>query len=127
MRPRAESGTGRGSGASGTTRTLANACSRTWTKAERAQGSPSDTDGSAMPSREEALLDRVESRARWGFVISVASALIGALLLATSSSVAAERLGFIAVFCGPLTALSFSRYRALFPDARECLREPPRE
>lgn len=80
-----------------------------------------------MPSREAALLDRVESHAAWGFAISVASAATGALLLAISSSIAAERLGFIAVFSGPLAAWSFSRYRALVREARACLLEPPRD
>jgi hypothetical protein len=81
--------------------------------------------GMALPSRESALLDRLEEQTRWGIAISVISFAVGVLTLISFSSSTALILGGLAVFCGPCMVWSFLRYMRLLAQARELLKLAP--
>lgn len=76
-------------------------------------------------SRELALLDKIEGRAKSGVVIGVILFAVGVLTFAVSSSGTARLLGGLAIFCGFGLVWSLVRYRRLLVGARESLKESP--
>jgi hypothetical protein len=81
----------------------------------------------AIPYREAAALEGMERRAKWCIPGGVALLAVGALLLGNSSTGAVRLVGGLAAFCGPGFIWSFACWRRLFAQARESLKEPPRD
>jgi hypothetical protein len=80
-----------------------------------------------MPSNEASQLDRIERQAAFGLAFALGLVLVGASAIATSPSATAERIGGAAIFCGIFLAWSFGRWRGILPQAREVLKEAPRD
>ena len=81
----------------------------------------------AIPSPEAAALEAMERRAKWCIPGGIVLFAGGALLLATSSTSAVRLIGGLAAFCGPGFIWSFACWRRLFAQARESLKESPRD
>jgi hypothetical protein len=81
----------------------------------------------AISSPEAAALEAMERRAKWCIPGGVVLFAGGALLLATSSTSAVRLIGGLAAFCGPGFIWSFACWRRLFAQARESLKESPRD